>query len=345
MFEFLKRIKDEGLTPKQKRTLAIVLAVVVVVGGITAYKMNDYIENDPTFCNSCHLMDNAYSRWKASVHSGVNCHECHHLTFMEKNMLLVNLVLHNPQEVPERPAPSHGGHLVVPDKYCVGCHWDVNEKYPDATKINTSPMHAKHYFMNQIPCSRCHGSMSIHQFRVDPQFCAKCHTDKIKVHGERAAEEAAANGKTLPMENLACLNCHTDSRMDLMPTRNKCLSCHGSAEQRAEIAMLPATGDTKAFSPTPAEVEKASSMTTFPPDAPMQFDCGTCHNPHGKMKFDSNDDCLKCHDKQTQIGLHGLHVNDMGSSCIDCHHPHKWDVDPNTCGDCHEKRNINKFLF
>jgi len=345
MLEFLKRIKEEGLSPKLKKTIAIVLGVIVIVGGIVGYKMHDYVENDPSFCKSCHLMDDAYNRWQASVHNGINCHECHHLTFKEQNMLLVNLVLHNPEEVAERPAPTHQGHMVVPDKYCVGCHWEVNEKFPNATKVNTSPIHAKHYFMNQIPCSRCHGSMKIHQFRVDPQFCADCHTDKVKVHGEEAVEKAAAKGKTLPMQNLACLNCHTDAKMDLMPTRSKCLSCHGSAEQRAAIAKAPVTGDTKLFGPTPEDVEAASGMTVFPEDAPMQFDCSRCHNPHEKMKLEGNEDCMVCHAKQTRIGMHGFHIDDMGAMCIDCHQPHSWRATPEVCANCHgAPRNISKFL-
>jgi trimethylamine-N-oxide reductase cytochrome c-type subunit TorC len=343
MLEFLKRIKEEGLDPKQKRTIAILLAVVVVVGGIVGYKMKDYTDNDPNFCNTCHLMDDAFDRWAESAHSGVNCHDCHHLSFKEQNMLLINLVLHNPKEVAKRNPPTRHGHIIVPDEKCVGCHWETSEKYPTAPKVNASPIHAKHYFMEQIPCSRCHGSKNIHQFKVDPQFCADCHTDKTKIHGV----EAAASGRDLPMMDLACLNCHTDAKMDLMPTRDKCLSCHGSDAQRDRISKLPATGDTVAFALNPKDIADAAknAPTVFPEGAPMQFDCSRCHNPHDKMKLEGNNDCLVCHSKQTKIGMHGFHVNDMGAMCIDCHKPHSWNATSEVCADCHGKpRSIAKFL-
>ena len=52
-------------------------------------------------------------------------------------------------------------------------------------------------------------------------WCLKCHEDK-QVHG-------------VGMEELACLNCHTDRTQDLKPGRKKCLFCHGGDKIRQEL--------------------------------------------------------------------------------------------------------------
>ncbi|HEX9861551.1 MAG TPA: cytochrome c3 family protein [Nitrospirota bacterium] len=323
MFKFLK----EGLSPKAKMIAAAVLIVVVAGGGLVGWKLWDFKENNPKFCVGCHLMDEAYNKWAESAHKEVNCHACHHLTFVEQNMLLVNLVLKNPKEVEERH-----GKIIVPWKYCTQCHWEKNEEYPDAVNVSNSPMHAKHFFMEKIECSNCHGREP-HEFRATSGLCASCHPDKEKIHG---------------MEGLECLGCHTDKTLNLMPSRGKCLTCHGSKEQREKIAAEPQTGDVKIFTADPAQVETASRMSTFPEDAPMSFECSVCHKPHTKIKLVGNQDCLKCHSKQLRVGKHGMHIEN-GFKCLDCHKPHEWRVSKATlksgkCTACHEPGNPKNFL-
>ena len=60
------------------RWISLALLVLVLAGGGRAgYRAYDYVENDPQFCDSCHLMDTAFRSWEESVHWDVNCHECH----------------------------------------------------------------------------------------------------------------------------------------------------------------------------------------------------------------------------------------------------------------------------
>src|SRR5512143_3496405 len=106
----------EGLSIKAKVILALVLVCFIGGGSWGAFKLWDYKENNPNFCMGCHLMKEAFDKWAASEHKSVNCHECHHLTIMEQNQLLISLVLHNPKEVPARH-----GKIIVPWKYCVSC--------------------------------------------------------------------------------------------------------------------------------------------------------------------------------------------------------------------------------
>lgn len=323
MFKFLK----EGLSPKAKMIVAAVLVVVVVGGAFVGWKLWDFKENNPKFCVGCHLMDEAYNKWSESAHKGVNCHLCHHLTFIEQNMLLVNLIVKNPKEI----EPRHGK-VIVPWKYCTQCHWDKNDEFPDAVNVSASPMHAKHFFMAQIECSKCHG-ITPHEFRADSSVCGPCHEDKKTVHG---------------MEGVQCLGCHTDKTKDLLPNRDKCLACHGSKEQRDKIAEQPATGDMKVFIADPGMVEAASKMAVFPDDAPMHFECSVCHKPHTKIKLVVAKDCLECHSKQLRIGKHSMHIEN-GFTCIDCHKPHDWRVSKavlksGKCTMCHDAGNPKNFL-
>lgn len=322
-FKFLQ----EGLSPKGKMIAAAVLLVVVVGGGIVGWKLWDFKENNPKFCVGCHLMDEAYDKWAVSAHKDVNCHECHHLTFIEQNMLLVNLIMKNPKEIEDRH-----GKVIVPWKYCTQCHWDKNEHFPNAVNVSNSPMHAKHFFMAQIECSKCHGHTP-HEFKATSDLCVSCHPDKGEIHG---------------MEGMECLGCHTDKTLNLMPNRDKCLTCHGSKAQREKIAAQPPTGDVKSFTADQAKIDIASRMSTFPEDAPMKFECNVCHKPHTKIKLVAPADCLKCHAKQLSVGKHGMH-KDSGFTCLDCHKPHEWRVSKATlksskCTMCHEAGNPKNFL-
>ncbi len=321
----LKQIWQEQMTLKGKILVALLLLVIIIGGGVVAFKFYDFTQNNPKFCISCHLMKPAYEKWQKSEHAGINCHECHHLSIPEQNKLLINFVLHRPKTVP----PRHGK-VIVPWKYCVKCHWETNEKYPNAKKINNSPMHAKHYFMEQIECSKCHGYI-VHEFTPEPRFCVRCHKGK-EVHGEG-------------MQGLACLNCHTDRTVDLRPGRKKCLFCHGDTSVRMEL-LADKTLDVTHYQPSEEVIKKAIKINV-PKDAPMQFYCYRCHKPHEKVRPDYGT-CLSCHPQIPNVGKHKLHVQSMGLQCTDCHKPHAWRVSrkqaKTTCTQCHEYRDPLKFI-
>ncbi|HEB76469.1 MAG TPA: hypothetical protein ENJ04_08980 [Nitrospirae bacterium] len=315
----------EGLTLKGKIIIAVLLLVIIVGGGVVAFKFYDFTQNNPKFCISCHLMKPAYDAWQKSEHTGINCHECHHLSIPEQNKLLITFVLHRPKSVP----PRHGK-VIVPWKYCVECHWEKSEKYPKAKKINNSMMHAKHYFMEKIECSKCHGYV-VHKFTPEERFCLRCHKGK-EVHG-------------VGMEGLACLNCHTDRTVDLRPGRKKCLFCHGSEEVRKEL-IADNTIDVQFFLPGKETISKADKIDV-PKDAPMQFYCYKCHKPHAEI-MPAYGTCLSCHPRILNVGMHKMHVQTMGIECKTCHKPHSWRVTKEqaqtTCTQCHGYREPLTFI-
>ena len=42
------------------------MLVISVLGIVLAVRYYNYIQKNPEFCNSCHLMEEAYSAWKLS---------------------------------------------------------------------------------------------------------------------------------------------------------------------------------------------------------------------------------------------------------------------------------------
>ena len=309
-------------------TKAIILSLVLVfiIGiGVVGYKINDYFENNPNACNMCHVHDAANKAWAKSVHHDVNCHQCHHSTKLDQITQMYKFAVLGQKTV----SPRHGA-ILVAWKICIECHWDKNKKYPNAPLVNKSRYHAKHVFIEQIECSKCHGYVT-HQFLPEPRFCVKCHKDR-EVHGAG-------------MEGLACLNCHTDQSKDLKPERNKCLFCHGGEKVRKDL-IESGSIDVKYFQPSEQLISKAIKINV-PDNAPMQFYCYVCHKPHSKVRPDMND-CLKCHKVEPNVGKHDLHIRTMNLKCVDCHKPHIWRITPEqaktTCTKCHEYRDPKTFI-
>jgi hypothetical protein len=330
-----RRIKELILWPfrwleadmsfKGKLIIALLLFVILAVAGYTSFRLYDFTQNNTKFCVSCHLMKTSFEAWEKSEHKAINCHECHHLSPSELNKLLISFVLKRTTVIPKRH-----GKIIVPWKYCIKCHWEKDQRYPKAVMINRSNLHAKHVFIEQVECSKCHGYI-VHKFTPEERFCVKCHKGKV-VHG---------NG----MGGLACLNCHTDRTKDLKPGRKKCLFCHGTNEIRKEL-MADNSLDVKHYLPVQATIKKALRIDV-PPGAPMQFYCYTCHKPHDKVRPDWGN-CLSCHEIIINVGKHDLHIKVVGMKCEECHRPHSWRVTNESakkdCVKCHEYREPKKFI-
>lgn len=56
---------------------------------------------------------------------------------------------------------------------------------------------------------------------------------------------------------------------------------------------------------------------------PNDFNCTTCHNPHGQILETTRKDlCLKCHQGAPTMAWHSSVHNLTGVACTDCHNPH-----------------------
>ncbi|HKN18206.1 MAG TPA: cytochrome c3 family protein, partial [Dissulfurispiraceae bacterium] len=206
---------SEGISARTKKILVLIAFLFIVAMGITGYEINDYFENNPNSCTMCHVHDAAQKAWAASVHKGVGCHQCHHANKKDQIYQMYKFAVLGQRAV----TPRHGA-IIVAWKVCEKCHWEKDPNFPKAPLVNKSRFHAKHVFIEQIECVKCHGFVT-HQFVPEERFCVKCHKDR-EVHGTG-------------MEKLACINCHTDRTVDLKPNRKKCLFCHGDETVRKEL--------------------------------------------------------------------------------------------------------------
>lgn len=320
--EMVQDALKNGISTRAKVLIAVIVLVGIAVGGLAGYQFYDFTQHNPNFCVSCHIMEDAFDAWKHSAHGEINCHECHHLTIPEMNNLMYSFIFERPEELSDRH-----GKVIVPWKYCVKCHWQEDEKYPDAPKINESKIHAKHYFTEQIECTKCHGYKP-HMFVPEERFCVQCHSDKT-VHGKGMGE-------------LACLNCHTDAKADLLPDRAKCLFCHGTDADRTSYNEN--YGEQR-FAPAPEVIESAIKVN-LSADSPMKFECYTCHTPHEAERPDWSN-CIECHKNIANVGKHSIHLG-MGLECSSCHKPHQWTVTKEQakkeCTMCHGYKSPESFL-
>lgn len=259
------------------------------------------------------------------------------------------LFLPKASSVGESPADA----VIVGDETCSACHDEVSEEFQ-------KNIHARLSVGNGNTCEACHGPGSIHAEEGDPgliysstkdftvtgkNLCTDCHrgiafdswhgsthfetaegcSDCHKIHGQ---------GKNLlvkPQPQL-CFGCHSDKMAQaMMPSRHpvkeglvSCTDCHPVH-----------SGEVKHAAGDDGRELCLSCHTAFQgpfifEHAPVNEDCGICHDPHGtvtdKMLVQNEPFlCLSCHSMHfhtTLLGVEGdfsanLHPEREGSSTKD----------------------------
>ena len=322
--------------------LAISLVIGLAVAGGVGYLVYDHTQNNPKFCITCHeIMIESYETWEKSEHAEVNCHSCHYMTPEYAVGFPLSVLKGTPEKIPPRPE----GKVIVPDKYCMKCHWDAEKQHGDAgewvyfifpethvpenaNKVTDSRFHALHFFMGPTACSICHGGKQLHTFTSAPEDCLDCHQDQQeKAHAAKAVE-------------LTCLNCHTDRTANLHPDREKCLFCHAETDKIRQELIAAGTIDVKYAQPSEETIANASKIV-LPEKAPMEtLDCATCHTSHEEQAKPSAETCISCHPSIENVGQHSLHLQFVESDCLQCHQPHSWSITEEwaqeECAKCHE---------
>lgn len=296
----------------KKRGLIISVAAVAVVGfGWIGFSTYQYIQHDPSFCTSCHIMDEAYGRWSESVHSVIDCHACH-TPNLKANLRQLYMYWTNPPEKP-RHAPE------LENSVCYKCHHTGDPEHPEATlageqwrEVLAEAGHQEHVKVQRIQCIRCH-STSLHKFVPPTEICKECHT-RLNLGDSR-------------MSDHHCLSCHSfkaTGRESLRPIREDCLKCHKAMHVGTES--FPESG------------------------APMHWDCRQCHKPHDKQFLDV-EDCKGCHASQIENSpIHAVATHttctqchkphtwkiDPKTSCMECHAGREEHAFGNACNMCHK---------
>lgn len=237
------------------------------IGIVLGVRYYEYVQKDPEFCSSCHLMEEAYTSWKLSGHRNIVCQDCHKLGMIEQNRLLVKFVLTTNRKTRE----PHGNE--TPWKVCTTCHWD--EAAQGSLMVNKSTGHARHVFMERLACRDCH-SRKVHVFRPTGDACIRCHKG-WEIHGAG-------------MEKVSCLRCHafTSKKQEaFIPDRDYCLSCHRK--------------NSKTSFPDRVPMARLNCYECHKPHVrsmPTDDDCLNCHTPEVlnlKKIHKTKQHCKSCH--------------------------------------------------
>lgn len=253
----------------------------------------EYYENDPTFCTSCHLMQEPYELWRASAMHSVTCHNCHELDMPAAMNLVYTATVINPDEIT--------AHADVPEKHCLECHAGGEIIYP---QISDEIGHITHYFSNNVTCLECHGK-SLHGFTPPDDICLECHDEVQKTEG---------------MMMLNCKECHTytaKGKTSLIPNRIECINCHLTG---VDVLAIPDDGHEKSgcsnchklhTEELPLDCESCHSQDSLNVlhQVTLHDDCKRCHQPH--QSADSRETCTFCHINKKN--------HNIDSACEECH--------------------------
>ena len=275
--------------------ILIISGIIIAVEGFATY---EFIEDDPRFCKTCHLMEEAWYRWNESPHNEITCHECHRASMEDNMRLLVTYFTLRPEEV------SDDVHVVIPNENCEHCHFTRSEKWPYVADTAGHKFHLENNYAN---CIDCHGGR-VHRFVPDRSECMQCHSDKvIKVE----------------QMNFHCTNCHNfladvkTNGVEPLPQAQDCKKCHSDRNIILSV-------------PEGAHANSNCNTCHHPHITQEPFSCQSCHSLPEKPihKYHEDQDCTSCHVPHQEVGVR--------PTCESCH-TDKVDHYPTlSCTVCHK---------
>jgi cytochrome c nitrite reductase small subunit len=157
-----ERCFEENLT-----AIVLLLLLILITGSLVGYRHYQYTREDPDFCKTCHIMQKAFTTWQMSRHRDVNCQECHKMSLLEQNRMLIAFVV---QGASKSTKQKHG--RIAPWQACSTCH--LPEVENGALMLRNSNGHARHMFLLKIDCRKCHAG-TLHDFKPNKHACPQCH--------------------------------------------------------------------------------------------------------------------------------------------------------------------------
>lgn len=320
---------------RNRRGLLISFGVMVLVGSFAGWRTWEYIQNDPTFCTSCHLMDDHFNRWARSPHNEVNCHTCHPGDIASNLHQLWVQITDSPTEVKK--------HAVVPAEICGQCHLSgaAADRWP---QVAATSGHRVHWVEQGIQCVECHAP-AVHEFVPTDQMCAKCHPTQVV-------------GLTA-MQQLHCPKCHdflANFGDNLVAGNDRCTECHGTPDERAVERRRPASpvpdvARTFGLGRDQRPPERWGGNGAGGPTATPwhgEVGCNGCHPVHdsaaqtlaadpvgGPTRVGRVVPCEDCHVEAAALEMPAAH------ECTACHQPHAVPAGEAACRDCHTEESAH----
>src|ERR1017187_6192567 len=109
---FFSKFIEENHQP-----IVLLLLLVSVIGGIVGFRYYKHTKEDPEFCMSCHVMQDAFKTWQKSKHRDFTCQKCHVMSLLEQNKMLISYVVKGHDG---STSQTHG--RISPWDTCRSCH-------------------------------------------------------------------------------------------------------------------------------------------------------------------------------------------------------------------------------
>jgi DmsE family decaheme c-type cytochrome len=232
------------------------------------------------------------------------------------------------------------------DELCVACH----KQYVATFKDNVHRGLGK----EGQSCEACHGPCSKHvttrgkepgmlwSFKTmtpvqKSEACARCHEENVCAPGANWRTSVHAHN------NVSCTDCHrghynvppgtpatTEPEVAGGPRQGR-VRLASYAEGKSSLPSLQGTSNNlDADAPTVCfkchgdYAEYARIAGPHQICGPNNFNCTTCHDPHGKiLEVSRKELCLSCHSQHSPTMAWHSSIHDLvGVSCTDCHNPH-----------------------
>lgn len=199
----------------RKQKLILFLFLLIIAGGVSyaGYRTYNYIEHNPGFCASCHLMNKAWNAWASGPHQTVSCKACHKQDILKRSLMLWNWAINKTEEVQS--------HTSLDKKVCEKCHLSQKENWK---QVGETAGHRLHVKKANLQCLACHFP-SLHVFKPKVEDCERCHSNsRVNIGG---------------MQDFHCTTCHDflakgKQAKSIMPTRDTCLACHQEMQMKNE---------------------------------------------------------------------------------------------------------------
>jgi DmsE family decaheme c-type cytochrome len=265
------------------------VAYQAVKGTIPTVPGADYV-NDDELCVSCH---EAYTKTFAeNVHRGDTCESCHgpaskHLETRGKEPgLIFGFKKGDPAARAEACLLCHEQNGCTE-----GAQWRRSRHAHCG--VTCVDCHVAHY---NVPAGTPATTEPATTTMTAPLPVIAVAADQVAADGDKAGDK----GYVRPAKNLPSLRGTSHHLGAVSP--GSCYRCHTDMRVFQEIA-------------GPHQI-----------CGPNNFNCTTCHDPHGQIKEGTRKDlCLQCHSGTPTMAWHSSSHNLNGVACTDCHNPH-----PNT---------------
>jgi hypothetical protein len=251
-----------------KLVIVLLIAAALLIVGLAygSYRLYVYVEYDPAFCGSCHIMETAWKTWQAGPHHQLTCHMCHQQNIVDRARIVWHWATQDTQHVPP--------HTQLDRRVCEGCHLSQDPHWP---QIAATAGHKIHVMRAGLQCLSCH-LPSLHAVEPRVEACQTCHT--------------AARTNIGGMVGFHCTTCHNflaKAAAEILPERETCLACHATMQVKGETF------------PEGAPMAFACVDCHKPHTKPfLQFqDCLSCHTAvlEDQAHFERRafTSCVQCH--------------------------------------------------